>query len=334
MDILSPIIIFASQTFILVFGVIIVILLIFFLAAKAQDKPEIEIELLHKKYKDWEQQIRSKTLTKSGLKKELKRLKKQAKEEPPSKKVYVIEYKDDVKASHLENLSTEINAIISTADNGDQVVVKVESPGGVVHGYGLAASQLLRFREKNIPLTVCVDKVAASGGYLMSVPAQKIVAAPFAIIGSIGVIAQVPNFNRLLKKYDVDYKEYTAGEFKRTISLLGEITPNGEKKFKEQLESTHVLFKDFVSRLRPQLDLHQVATGEYWYGEQALKLGLIDEIKTSDEYLMNLAQDHQIIKVKFSKKESLSEKISGIFGQALHDTVLRVVCYLENKFHL
>ena len=199
----------------------------------------------------------------------------------------------------------------------DEVVVKVESPGGLVHSYGYAAAQLIRIRDAKIPLTICVDQVAASGGYLMACVGSKVLAAPFALIGSIGVVAQVPNFYRLLKKHDVDYKEYTAGDYKRTVSLFGEITEKGEAKFKEQLEITHQLFKSFVSKYRPQLDLAKVATGEFWYGENAKALGLIDEIKTSDEYLLTLAKDHQVVKISFEQKPTFMEKLSDSFSAAI-----------------
>src|SRR3989338_2409395 len=209
----------------------------------------------------------------------------------------------------------EIKTILGVATKDDEVVVKVESPGGLVHSYGYAAAQLIRVRDAGIPLTVCVDQVAASGGYLMACVGNKVIAAPFALIGSIGVVAQVPNFNRLLKKHDVDYKEYTAGDYKRTVSIFGEITEKWEAKFKEQLELTHQLFKSFVSRFRPQLDLNKVATGEFWYGETAISLGLIDEIKTSDEYLLTLSKDHHVVKISFEHKPTLMEKISeGISG--------------------
>jgi serine protease SohB len=191
---------------------------------------------------------------------------------------------------------------------------------------------LLRVRELNIPLTICVDKVAASGGYLMSCVANQIIAAPFAIIGSIGVVAQVPNFNKLLKKYDVDYKEYTAGDFKRTVSIFGEITPKGEQKFVDQLEDTHKLFKEFVSHYRPNLNLSEVATGEYWYGERAKKLGLIDKIQTSDDYLLAAFKDETpIYEIKHEKKRPLSEKISDIMGQALAKGLGKITTDMETK---
>ncbi len=344
--------------------------------AKSQIKPEIEVEALHKKFKHFSQILKQYTLTKAELKKETKRLSKEEKaaekeaekeaekdaqkdaqkESEKSmgtvstgdtkssgykKKIFLIEFNGDIKASSAENLAIEVNSILGVATPQDEVVVRVESPGGVVHGYGLAASQLLRIREKNIPLTVCVDKVAASGGYLMSVPANKILAAPFAIIGSIGVVAQVPNFNRLLRKHDVDYKEYTAGEFKRTVSIMGEITEKGEEKFKEQLEATHKLFKNFVGKYRPQLKISEVATGEYWYGEEALLKGLIDEIKTSDEYLTSLAAGEkgdfigktalEIFKVKFEKKPTLSEKLSGFLGQIFSKVTDRALTEMQRK---
>lgn len=337
MDALQSIGVFAAQTFLILFAIIAVIVVIALIATKAAgQKSEIQVELLHKKYKNFRHLLKAHTLTKEErkeLKKKLKAEHKQneSKSRSQEKKIYLIDFEGDLKASHVENLREEVTAVLTSATPEDEVVVRIESPGGVVHGYGLAASQLLRIREKNIPLTVCVDKVAASGGYLMSVTANKIMAAPFAIVGSIGVVAQVPNFHRILKKHDVDVKEYTAGEFKRTVSLLGEITPKGEEKFKQQLEETHTLFKDFVHKFRPQMNLSEVATGEYWYGEQAITKGLVDEIRTSDDYLMGLSEHHQIIKVTFERHESIGDKLTGILGKAVKKGTLSIIEELETR---
>lgn len=323
--------VFAAQTFLIVFAIIAVILVIALVASKSQQKTELSVELLHKKYKDFASLLKVYTADKDDLKSEKKKRKADKKQQKPENKIYVINFEGDVKASAVDNLREEVTAVLSAATPKDEVVVCVESPGGVVHGYGLAASQLLRVREKNIPLTVCVDKVAASGGYLMSCTANKILSAPFAIVGSIGVVAQVPNFHKVLKKHNVEYNEYTAGEFKRTVSIFGEITAKGEEKFKEQLEQTHILFKDFVSRNRPQLNIDQVATGEYWYGEHARQLGLVDHIQTSDDYLMSFAKTHQIVKVEFKQKESFSAKISGMLGSALKQAGTSIIADLEAR---
>ncbi len=323
--------VFAAQTFLIVFALIAVILVIALLASKSSQKTEISVELLHKKYKDFASILKAHTSGKDDLKSEKKKRKADKKSEKPENKIYVINFEGDVKATAVDSLREEVTAVLSVATAKDEVVVCVESPGGVVHGYGLAASQLLRIREKNIPLTVCVDKVAASGGYLMSCTANKILSAPFAIIGSIGVVAQVPNFHKVLKKHNVDYNEYTAGEFKRTVSIFGEITAKGEEKFKEQLEQTHILFKDFVARHRPQLNIDQVATGEYWFGEHAKNLGLVDRITTSDDYLMGFADSHQIVKIEYKHKESISDKISGILGRSLKQAGSSLIAEFEAR---
>lgn len=338
MEALQSIGIFAAEVFLIFIAIVGVIVVIATVAAKAGNKPELEIELIHKKYKRFRNQLKAQTLTKA----EKKSLKKSMKEEQkklektggPDRRVFLIDFQGDVKATAADNLREEITAVLTVATPQDEVIVRVESPGGVVHGYGLAASQLMRVREKNVPLTICVDKVAASGGYLMSVTANKILCAPFAIVGSIGVVAQVPNFHRVLKKHDVDVKEYTAGEYKRTVSILGEITPKGEEKFKEQLEATHVLFKAFVQKFRPHLNLAEVATGEYWYGEQAIGMGLVDELRTSDDYLLGLSDTHQIIKVKHSQKESLSDRLSGIMGRSIKKGSTALLEELETRRYL
>ncbi|HEY1077640.1 MAG TPA: protease SohB, partial [Fontimonas sp.] len=204
-------------------------------------------------------------------------------------RVFVLNFKGDLHAHATESLREEVSAILQVAADGDEVLVRLESEGGLVHAYGLAASQLARFKPRGVRLTVSVDKVAASGGYMMACVADRIIAAPFAVLGSIGVVAQLPNFNRLLKKLDVDYELHTAGEFKRTLTLFGQNTDEGREKFQEEIDQTHALFKAFVGEHRPQLDLSRVATGEHWFGSQALELKLIDAIETSDDFLLQRA---------------------------------------------
>ncbi|HLT04771.1 MAG TPA: protease SohB [Pseudomonas sp.] len=247
---------------------------------------------------------------------------KAAKKSGESKpRVYVLDFDGDIRASAVEHLRHEITALLSVATPADEVVLRLESPGGMVHGYGLAASQLVRIRQAGVPLTVCVDKVAASGGYMMACIGDRILSAPFAILGSIGVVAQIPNLHRLLKKHDVDYEVLTAGEYKRTLTVFGENTEKGRQKFQEDLELTHVLFKDFVSRYRPQLDIDQVATGEVWLGQAALGRQLIDELKTSDEYLAERAREADIYQLHFAQKKSLQERV-GMAASSTLDGVL------------
>lgn len=330
MEMLQTVGVFFAQTIIIVLAIVAILLTIAALAMKAKNHKTFELEILNEKYEDQVQALKEALLSDDEYKAERKKLKKENKlkqSEPHSNKpkTFVIDFlKGDINASETENLREEISTILGVATPNDEVVVRIESPGGVVHGYGFAAAQLLRIRAANIPLVVCVDQVAASGGYMMACTANKILAAPFALVGSIGVVAQVPNFNRLLKKYDVDYKEYTAGDYKRTVSLFGEITEKGENKFKEQLELTHQLFKSFVSKYRPNMDISKVATGEFWYGETALTLGLIDTISTSDDYLLTKSKEHQVVRISFEKKPTLSDKISDLVSKAASLTLKKI----------
>ncbi len=237
--------------------------------------------------------------------------------------LYVLHFKGDISASETAALREEISAIVQVAKPNDEVLLCLESPGGVVHGYGLAASQLMRLKQHNIKLTVAVDKVAASGGYMMACVADKIVSAPFAIIGSIGVVAQIPNIHRLLKKHDVDVDVMTAGEYKRTVTMLGENTEKGKQKFQQELEETHQLFKQFVSQNRPHLDVEQVATGEHWFGQQALNLNLVDEIMTSDDLLLQAMKEKQLIGVKYVVKKSLLQKVGKQAEETADNIALR-----------
>ncbi len=224
--------------------------------------------------------------------------------------IFVIKFKGSIDAHEVSSLREEVSAVLSIAEPQDEVIVQVESGGGMVHGYGLASSQLARLREAGLKLTVCVDKVAASGGYMMACVANEIVAAPFAILGSIGVIAQVPNFHKILKKNDIEFEQHTAGEFKRTLTMFGHNSDEARYKFKQELEETHQLFKGFVAKYRPQLDLAQVATGEHWFGQQALDLQLVDTLRTSDDVILDRAKTHQVFLVEYKMKQKLADKLS------------------------
>ena len=227
-------------------------------------------------------------------------------------RIYVIDFDGDVAASQVDALREEITAVLTMARPADEVVLRLESPGGMVHGYGLAASQLERIRRRSLHLTICVDKVAASGGYMMACIGERILSAPFALVGSIGVVAQMPNFHRLLQKYDVDYDVYTAGEYKRTVTVFGENTEKGREKFKEELEDTHELFKQFVSEYRPSLDIDKIATGEAWFGRRAKENGLIDDIKTSDDYLYEKCETHDVYQVSYQVRKNLQDRLGAV----------------------
>jgi len=237
--------------------------------------------------------------------------------------LYVLDFKGSMDAHEVTSLREEITAVLAVIKPEDEVLLRLESPGGVVHGYGLAASQLQRLRESKVRLTVAVDKVAASGGYMMACVADRIVAAPFSIIGSIGVVAQVPNFHRLLKRNDIDVELHTAGQYKRTLTLFGENTDQGREKFREDLNETHLLFKQFVQEMRPTLDIDAVATGEHWYGLQAKEKGLVDEVSTSDDLLIRLMKQHEVIGVRFAQRKKMMDRFTGSAANSLDRLLLR-----------
>jgi serine protease SohB len=300
---------------------------------RKEQEGEIEVSLLNDKYDDLEQVLKSAVLSEEELKQEHKQLKKTRKLEKKQKKdaedvkkrIFVLDFDGDVKASAVSNLREEITAILTMATKNDEVVLCLESPGGMVHTYGLAASQLSRITQRGIPLTVAVDAVAASGGYMMACIGNKILAAPFAVIGSIGVVAQLPNFHRLLKKNDIDYEMFTAGEHKRTVTMFGENTDKGREKFVEELEDTHELFKSFVAEHRPQVNVNEVATGEVWYGKRAIEHQLIDDIQTSDEYLMALRESSKIYSVAYVAKKTFKEKMGLGAQQAVESVIDRLI---------
>jgi serine protease SohB len=281
----------------------------------------LEVESINKKYRQLADALRKVVLKKDEQKKEAKeekkRVKAEAKQASARPRSFVINFKGDLKASAVQSLREEVSAILDVANDDDEVIVCLENHGGVVHEHGLAASQLARIREREIPLSVCVDKVAASGGYLMACVASRIYAAPFAILGSIGVLAQIPNFNRLLDSHGVDFEQITAGKYKRTVTMFGENTDEDRAKLKEELEDVHTLFKAAVGKYRPDLDLDKVATGEHWYGTTALELGLADEIKTSDELLTGLAVDRDLFQLSYRIKQPLQKRLMANIDSTL-----------------
>ncbi|RBP77853.1 inner membrane peptidase [Shewanella putrefaciens] len=308
---------FLAKAVTIVVAIVAVIIVVLASTVKHKsDKGELRITNLSEELEELKHGLKEELLSKKQFKayeKQLKadeKAKDKAADEACTGKVFVIDFKGSIDAAEVASLREEISAIIAIAEKGDEVVVNVESGGGMVHGYGLASSQLDRLRQADIPLTVCVDKVAASGGYMMACVANKIYAAPFAIVGSIGVVAQLPNFNRLLKKHEIDYEQHTAGNFKRTLTVFGENSDEGRQKFQEELEETHVLFKAFVGKYRPELDLVKVATGEHWYGQQAIELGLVDAISTSDDVIMSLATERTVYKIRYQMRKKLADKIA------------------------
>lgn len=300
---------------------------------QGDDKGELEISPLNDQYDDISEAMSIALLQpaaqKAQAKKYRKEQKKRAKSEAKNteqqtddqKRVFVLKFNGNVSASAVTNLREEITAILTQATTKDEVVVKLESSGGMVHSYGLASSQLDRLRKRSIPMTICVDKVAASGGYMMACVGDKILAAPFAVIGSIGVVAQLPNFHRLLKKNDVDVELLTAGEHKRTLTVFGENTEQGREKFIEDLQDTHQLFKSYVAERRPKIEIDKVATGEVWFGSRALELSLVDELMTSDEYLTHCAKESKVFEINYVQKKKLPQRL-GIAAEQSADRLL------------
>jgi serine protease SohB len=309
---------FLAKTVTLLAGALLVLGVLSALMSRGRDREreQLTVKRLNDRYRDMGRTLRRGMLGRRGGRRLIRQFKRESKQadrerDPDRPRIFVLRFQGDIRATHVDNLRQEISAILTQArPETDRVVVCLDSGGGLVSPYGLAAAQLARLRDKGVDLTVAVDRVAASGGYLMAAVANRIVAAPFAIVGSIGVVAQIPNINRLLKRHDVDIELHTAGEYKRTLTILGENTPEGREKFRQELEETHQLFKAYLKRYRPELDLEKLATGEYWYGEQALPLGLVDDLGTSDDLLMDLAKDSDLYEIRYRKRQPLSRRIT------------------------
>ena len=331
---------FLAKVFTVIVGILGVLISVISLLNRQSEseKGVFEINRLNEKHENMRDTLLLSSLNPHEQKlklKELKEIKKRKSknekliakssksDDTEKKKVYIIDFKGDVRATEVHNLREEVTAIITQATSSDEVVVRLESSGGTVHGYGLAASQLDRFKKNEVPLTVCVDKVAASGGYAMACVADQILAAPFAMIGSIGVVAQLPNFNRLMKKNNIDFELLTAGEHKRTLTIFGENTQKGRDKFVEDLQEIHDLFKEYVRERRPSMDIASVATGEVWLGVKAKELGLVDGLLTSDEYIAGCIDESDVFEIKYVTKKTLMDRLGLAVEMSIDRLILR-----------
>jgi len=308
---------FLAKALTVVVSIIVVLVVGIGLSRKEQPGGGLTVEKLNDKYREMARILRRAVLSKADWKKRDKQEKKERKQAEKGgdqegarrRKIFVLDFKGDIKATAVASLREEINVVVSVAGPEDEVVLRLENYGGQVHEHGLAASQLMRLKDRGIPLTVIVDKVAASGGYLMASMADTIVAAPFAVIGSIGVLAQIPNFSRLMENQGVDFEQITAGKYKRTVTMFGKTTDEDRAKLREELEEIHGLFKQMVAEYRPALDIEAVSTGEHWYGTRALELGLVDVLGSSDDYLLRAADEADIFGIRYQGKQSLQQRL-------------------------
>ena len=327
---------FLAKAVTVVAAIAVVLMLAASLSRRSTAAAGLTVEKLNDKYREMNKVLKRAILSKSAWKKQAKKEKKARKKDEKvskdetKKRLFVLDFKGDIKASGVSHLREEISAVVSAATEADEVVVRLENAGGTVHDHGLGASQLLRVKDRGIPLTVIVDKVAASGGYLMACIADRVIAAPFAVIGSIGVLAQIPNFNRALRSRGVDFEQVTAGKYKRTITMFGKNTDEDRAKLKEELEDVHELFKQLVTEHRPRLDVETVATGEHWYGKRALELGLVDELGASDDYLLRAATDADVFHIRYKGKPTLQERLFAAFESAA-DQLADWFAQLQNR---
>lgn len=326
---------FFGKAVIIVIAFAVVVAIVVTARSSRVKKPEGELKVrsLNEFYQKLHNAVADILLSKAELKalekassKDTKQVKKLGLSSTNRQKVFVLDFKGDLRASGVEALRHEVTAVLGHAKPTDEIVVRLESPGGSVDGYGLASSQLVRIREAGIPLTICVDNVAASGGYMMACLGNKVLCAPFAILGSVGVVSSGPNFHRLLKKHDIDFEQITAGEYKRTLTTFGENTDEARQKYRDELNAIHVLFKSFVGTYRPVLDMDTVATGESWFGTDALERKLADKLMTSDEYLQEKVATADLIHLQFAKpkKGGLKARIVGASADVVELMIARL----------
>ncbi len=316
---------FFAKTVTLAAAILFVAAALVNLSRRSREAEGMKVTSLNKRLRQAADGLRGALLPKAERKKLAKERKREAKAEKDQrrKRVFVLDFRGDIRASATASLREEVNAVLAVAEKGDEVLLRLENAGGLVHEHGLAASHLVRLRERGITLTAVVDKVAASGGYLMACVADRIVAAPFAIIGSIGVLAQVPNFRQLLEERGIRVEQVKAGRYKRTVSMFGEVTDEDRDKLREELEEVHTLFQQMVARYRPTLDMERIATGEYWYGSRALELGLVDEVGTSDDWLLHAVEDADAWKVEWRGHKRFMDKVAAAMEEGGLAALLR-----------
>jgi len=302
------------------FGVVLIVIFALVASSRRRGHPDgLVVEHLNRRYEDAADELKLAIEGKGRYKKTIKARHKERKREDKARakaestrpRLYVLDFKGDLRATAAASLREEVSAVLRIGQPGEQVLVRLENSGGTVHEHGFAASQLVRLKQHGLKLVVAVDKVAASGGYLMACVAERLIAAPFAIVGSIGVLAQLPNFHRLLEEKGVDFEQIMAGRYKRTLTVFGKNTDEGRAKLQQEVEDIHELFKAQIREHRPQVDLERVATGEHWYGVRALELKLVDELKTSDDVLLEAAKDHDLYHIAYKRRRSLQERVLG-----------------------
>lgn len=324
-EILTEYVLFLAKAVTIVVAVGLTVALIVASARREHLPEKLEVKHLNGKYEAMANVLRKETLSKRAFKAHVKQEKarkkadkkrQQAAGDGTRPRIFVLDFHGDIKATAVSSLREEVTAVLLLASPDDEVAVRLENAGGLVHEHGFAASQLMRIKEKQIPLTIMVDKIAASGGYMMACVGDRIMAAPFAVVGSIGVLAQLPNFHRLLDKHGIDFEQFMAGQFKRTVTVFGRNSDEGRAKLKEELEDTHLLFKDFVIKHRPSVEIDRVATGEHWYGARALELKLVDGLMTSDDYLLDASRRAELYEVVYSGKRTVAQRVASLMKQA------------------
>jgi serine protease SohB len=302
------------------FVLLLIVAVVLIVASRRRGHAEgLVVEHLNRRFEDAADELKLAIEGKQVYKKAVKARQKERKREAKARakdasskpRIFVLDFKGDLRATAAASLREEVSAVLRVAKAGEQVLIRLENSGGTVHEHGLAASQLTRLKRHGLKVLIAVDKVAASGGYLMACVADRLYAAPFAIVGSIGVLAQLPNFHRLLEDKGVDFEQIMAGRYKRTLTMFGKNTDEGRAKLQQEVEDIHELFKGQIREHRPQVDLERVATGEHWYGIRALELKLIDEIKTSDDLLLDAAQEFDLYHVAYKRRRAWQERVLG-----------------------
>lgn len=233
------------------------------------------------------------------------------------KTAVLLSFNGDINATEVIEFGRAVSMIVQMKDLVSEVYIIINSGGGVVNGYGLLASEIERLHYSEIETYALIDQVAASGGYMAACVANHVVAAPFAYIGSIGVVSEMPNFNQILSDNGINIEQHTAGKSKRTVTPLGKITDEDRNEFKKKLERIHRSFINHVSHYRNINDADEnknsiIFSGDYWIAEETveLELGLVDEISTSQEFLLDKMKEYNIIEITFQENKTKKSKLS------------------------
>ncbi|HSH40651.1 MAG TPA: S49 family peptidase [Arenicellales bacterium] len=218
------------------------------------------------------------------------------------------------------------------AENSRAVILRINSPGGSPVQSGLINTEMHRLKEKypDKPLYVVIGDMCASGGYYAAVAADRIFADPASVVGSIGVLMNGFGLVEAMEKLGVERRLYTAGEHKAFLDPFSPVKPSERRHVDELLGQVHQQFIDTVradrgEKLSPD---PKIFSGLFWTGQEALRLGLVDEFGSAGSVAREVVGAEKI--VDYTPKEDIFGRITRQLGVGIAETLKWTL--LEDRF--